>query len=204
MNLRDAAEAVRVLDVLLVPLDELTALEKFAETLSGAYLTVMGTDKVRQRKERLYAAVIGIQGDGADDIGPAGKAHALEDGPDSMGAHELGAVKKGKAFLGLQFDGLPAFLFPYFGRGTLLTFIQYFSKADERKAQVGKGSEVSGCTKGTLLVNNGKDVLIEHVDEPLRRDELDTGMTVCKVPYLEEKHELDNFRAHFFTRSAGV
>ena len=89
-----------------------------------------------------------------------------------MRAHELGSVQQGKAFLGLQGDGLPAHLIPDFLAWPDLAFIKDFSEPDQRQAQVGEGSEVSGCTQGSLLVDYRQDVVVEHVQKPLNRDYL--------------------------------
>ena len=121
-----------------------------------------------------------------------------------MGAHELRTVQKCQAFLGLQLDGIPAQLFPYIGRRTDLSFVQHFSKADERKAHVGKGCQVSGSPQGTLLVHDGKHIFVEHVNQTLHGDKLRPGMAVGKGLRLQEQHQFHDFRTHFFSGAAGM
>ena len=130
VHLRDAAETVGVLNMGLGAAYELTAFQKLHEALSRCNLALVRAKMVREGKEWLNPAVVGIQGNGAYYIGPGRQPHALEDAPHGMGAHELRAVKKSQAFLGLKPYGLPAHFLPYFGRRTDLPFVQHFSKAD--------------------------------------------------------------------------
>ena len=123
MDLRDAAETVRVLHVLLGPTDELTAFQGGEEPFPGLDLAGMRPEEVRQGQERFDAPVVGVQGHRGDAVGPPGEPHALEEGVDGVGAHELGAVQQREAFLGLERDGLPALFGPYFRGGTDLPLV---------------------------------------------------------------------------------
>ena len=190
--------------MLLGPADEFAAFQGGHEFLAGLDLARVGADEVRQRQERFDAAVIGVQGHRGDAVRPGGEPHALEEGIDGVGAHELGAVQQRQAFLGLERDGLPALFGPYLRGGADLALIQNFAQADEREAQVGEGSEVAGSAEGTLLVHDRKDVLVEHVDEPLHRDELRARMAVGQALGLEEEHQLHNLGPDGLAGAAGV
>ena len=121
-----------------------------------------------------------------------------------MRAHKLGAVQQGKAFLGLETDGLPAQFLPDFGRRPDLPLIKHFAEADERQAQMREGGEVAGRPERSLLVHYRQDVVVEHIDEPLDRDQLSSGMTVCEALRLEEQHQLDDLRTNGLAGAAGV
>ena len=202
--LRDAAEAVRVLHMLLGPADKLAALQNLHEFLSRQNLSRVRAQVMRERQEGLDAPVVSVQGHGANQIGPFAQAHALEDAPDSMGAHELRAVQKGQALLALQFDGLPAHFFPYLGRRAFHPFVQDFAQADKRQAQVRQGSQVSGGAQGTLLVHHRQNVLVEHVNQALHGNELDARVAVRQGLGLQQQHQLHDGRPHLFPGPAGV
>ena len=204
VHLRDAAEAVGILHVHLGPVDEFAPFQDLHEGLSRENLPGMGPKLMGEGKEGLDAAVISVQGHGADNIGPGAQAHALEDAPDGMGAHKLRAVQKGQAFLALQLDGLPALFFPHFGRGPDLSLIEDLSHSDEREAQMRQGGEVSGGTQGALLVHHRQHVFVEHVHQALDGGQLRSGVAVGEVLHLQKEHQLHNLRLYGFSGSAGV
>ena len=158
--------------MLLGTVDQFAPLEYFHEALAGRNLSAVRAYHVRKRQERLYAAVICIQRHGSDAVRPFGQPYAVEDGPDRVRAHELGAVEQGETFLGLEPDGLPAQFLPDLGGRTDLTFVQHFSQADERQAEVGERGEVARRAQRALLVDDRQDVLVEHVDQTLDSDQL--------------------------------
>ena len=41
-----------------------------------------------------------------------------------------------------------------------------------------QGSQVARCSQRTLLIDNRKDIIVEHVDKPLDGNHLDARMTV--------------------------
>ena len=204
VHLRNAAETVRVLHMFLGPADEFTSFQDVHEFLAGENLPFVRAQVVGEGKEWFDAAVVGVQRHGANQVGPATEAHAFEDAPDGVGAHELRAVQQRQALFALQADGFPAQFFPDIGGRTDFPFIQYFSQADERQAQVGQGSQVPGGAQRTLLVNHGQDILVEHVNKALHRDKLRAGVPVREGLRLQEEHEFNNLRTHFFAGAARV
>ena len=164
----------------------------------------MRTKLVGEGKEGLDASVICIEGHRTDSVGPLGQAYAFEQGPDRMRAHELGAVQQGKAFLGLEPDGLPSQFLPDFGRRPYLSLVQHFTEADQRQAQMCEGSKVTGSPERPLLVNDRQDVVVEHVDESLDRYQLGSGVAVSKALRLEEQHQFDDLRTHGLAGAAGM
>ena len=64
--------------------------------------------------------------------------------------------------------------------------------------------EVAGRTEGALLIDHGEDILVEHVHQPLNRDELYAGMAVGKILDLEEEHQLHYLRAYRLPGATGV
>ena len=184
--------------------DEFAAFQHFQESFCRGQLPFMGTDAMTERQEGLDAAVVGFERHHADQVGPFREALGLDERPDGVGAHELGSVEQGQAFFRLKADGLPTELFPDLGGGTHLAFVANFAHADDRKAQVGQGREVAGGTERALLVDDGQDIVVEHVDKPLNGDQLGAGMAVGERLGLEQEHQADDVGLHFFAGAAGV
>ena len=178
VNLRYAAERVRILHMLLGPADEFASFEQVHEDPGGLHLALMRAEFVRQRQEGFDAAVVGFERNGSDDVGPPAEALRLDEAVHRMGAHELGPVEKGQPLFALQGDGLPAEFFPYFGGRTHRSLVQHFAQADEGQAHVGEGSEVAGGAQGSLGIDYRQHVFVEHVHEPLYSGQLGSGMAV--------------------------
>ena len=159
---------------------------------------------MRQRQERLDPAVVGVERHRADAVGPAGEPHALENRPYGVGAHELRAVQQSQAFLALEADRFPAEFGPDFRGRPDGALAEHFAEPDERQTQVRQRGEVAGGAEGTLLVDDRKDVVVEHVHQALHGDELHAGVAVGEVLDLEEKHQLDDLRTDGFSGAAGV
>ena len=41
-----------------------------------------------------------------------------------------------------------------------------------------EGSEVAGCSERTLLIHHRQDVVVEHIDQSLHCNQLNTGMSI--------------------------
>ena len=67
-----------------------------------------------------------------------------------------------------------------------------------------QGSKVSGCAQGTLLVNHREDIVIEHVDEPLKGDQLNAGMAVGQRLGFQQEHQFHYLRTDLFAGAAGM
>ena len=204
VHLRDAAETVGILHVFLRAVDQLASFQNLEKTFRGGELSSVGTDAVAERQEGLDTAVVGFERHRADQIGPFREAFGLDERPAGVGAHELGAVEQGQAFLRLQADGLPAHLFPHFGSGAHLPFVADFTHPDNREAEVGEGSQVAGGAERALLVHHGEDVVVVHIDDPLHGDQLGAGVAVGERLRLEQEHQAHDVTAHFLARAAGV
>ena len=89
-----------------------------------------------------------------------------------MGAHELSSVQEGKSFLRLKPYRFPVQFFPKFRSLAYFSIIEDLTKSYQRKAHVGEGSEVSRSAEGSLLIDNRKYVVVEHVDETLHCHQL--------------------------------
>ena len=204
VDLRDAAEAVRVLDVLLRPADEFAALEHLHETLAREDLAHMRAELVGQREERLDTAVVGVKRHGPDEVRPFRKAHGLEDGPDSVRAHELRAVEQRQALLGLEGDRLPALFGPHFSGRTNAALVQHLAQPDQRQAHVRERREIAGRSERTLLVHDRQHVFVEHVDQPLHGLQLYARMPVRQALRLQEQHQLHDLRTDGRAGAASV
>ena len=178
MDLRHAAERIRVLYMDLLPLYDLASFEELADACRCLDLALVRTDLMDLRIERLDAAVVCLKRHRTDLVGPVGKPFRLDKGPYRMRAHELSSVEKGETFLRLKADRFPSHLLPDFSGFLHLSFIQHFSHADQRQAEVGEGSEVAGGTERTLLVDYREDVVVEHFDKSLDRHQLHSRISV--------------------------
>ena len=147
----------------LVTAYQLASFEKPYEPCGRVYLPPVRPEYVGKGEEGLDPAVVGFKGHHCDPVCPFGKPVALDQRPDSMGAHDLGPVQQGKALLGLQGNGLPSHLIPYFLTLPDFASVEHFAESYQGEAQVGEGSEVSGCPQGSLLVNHGQYIVVEHV-----------------------------------------
>ena len=160
------------MDLLL--LYDLAAFEELADACRGLDLTLMCTDLMNLREERLDTAVVCLEGHRADLVGPIRKSFSLDKRPYCMRTHELSTVKKCETLLRLKADRLPSEFCPYVGRRTHFALVHDFSHTDERKAEVGERSEVAGGTERALLVHYRQHVIVEHVDKTLHCHQLDS------------------------------
>ena len=143
MHLRDATERVGVLHIDLGLADEFAAVEQFAHAGCCLNLSLVGTHGMYGMGERLDAAVISLQRDGSNDIGPLAQAFGLDECPHGVSAHVLGAIEQCQTFLGTQLDGLPAHLLAQFGSAHEFAFVLDFSQAHDGQAQVSQRHEVA-------------------------------------------------------------
>jgi hypothetical protein len=67
-----------------------------------------------------------------------------------------------------------------------------------------RGGEISGSAERALLIDNRKNVIVEHVQEPLYGDHLHAGMAVGEGLRLQEQHQPDDVGTDRFTGAAGV
>ena len=204
MNLRDAAERIRILHVNLRLSDDLTALEKLAETCCSIYLTLVCTYLVNLWIERLDTSVICLERHSSDLVCPVRKSFSLDERPHSVCTHKLCSVEECETFLRLELDRLPSHLCPYLCRCTDLTLVVNLSESDEREAEVCKRSEVAGCAERTLLIHYRKDIVVEHIHQTLYCNELYSGITVRERLNLEKEHQLHNLRPYSLAGAAGV
>ncbi len=121
-----------------------------------------------------------------------------------MRAHELRSVQKGETLLGLKADRLPTHFVPDLLARADLAFVENLSESNERKAEVGEGSEVSGRTQRTLLIDNRQDVVVEHVQKSLDSDQLRSGMAVGQGLGFQQEHQPHDLRAYRLAGSAGM
>ena len=204
MYLRDAAEGVGVLYVLLVACYQLAALEQLAEVACRFELAAVGAHLVNRFVEGFDAAVEGVERHGADFVGALGQAACVHHAPYAERAHELRAVQQCQPLFGLEFDGLPTELFQHFGCRYIFPFEFHFAQAEQRERHVGERSEVARCTQRPLLVDDGQDAVVEEVDEPFHGRYLYARMTVGERLDFQQQNQADDFRRNPFARSAGV
>ena len=97
--LRYATEGIRVLHVFLRSAYYLAAFQQFKYIFGCADLTFVRPYAMRLRIEGLDAAVVGVDRHCCNPVRPSGQSLRLEQRPDSVRAHELGAVKQCKSLL---------------------------------------------------------------------------------------------------------
>ena len=138
-------------------------------------------------------------------VGLAAEAAGLEEAPDGVAAHELGAVEEGEAFLALQLDGLPAFGGVDFLDVAAAAFpVDVAHAEDGGEHEVGQGAEVAAGAEGALLVDHGQDVLVVAVDEALHGLQLGAAVAEAEVLGLEQQHEAHHLGGHLVADAAGV
>ena len=69
---------------------------------------------------------------------------------------------------------------------------------------MGERCQVSRSAERTLLIDNRKNVVVEHVHEPSDGGKLHSGMTVRERLHLQEQHQFHDFRTYRVSGSAGV
>ena len=147
MDLRHAAERIRVLHMYLLLLYDLAAFKKLPYACGRLDLPLMCTDLMNLRIERLYTAVVCLKGHGSYLVRPIRQLLGLQERPHCMCAHELCAVEQSQTFLGFQLYRFPTHFLPHFRSLTDLAFICHLSQSYQRKAHVGQRSKVSGSSQ---------------------------------------------------------
>ena len=178
VNLRYASEGVRVLDVRLLSSNQFAAFQQFPEACGCALLPFMRPDPVGLGQERLDSSVECLQRHCPDSVSPVGKPLRLNQGPDCVSRHELGAVEQGKSFFRLECQWLPAQLWPKFRNIAAFAPVNDFAHSDQRKTEVCQRCEVSRGSERALLINDREYIAVEHVRETLHCLELRSGMPV--------------------------
>ena len=205
VNLRSAAEGIGVLNGFAVLCDDFAAFHIFADVACGFELAFVRTDHVETFIEGVDAAVKGVEAYGEDHVGLLAEALCLEDAPYGVGAHELGAVEEGEAFLALEFDGLPSHFIVNFLDVHALAFVVNVAHAEDGgEHKVGERAEVAAGAEGTLLVNDWEDVVVVAINETLCGLELYAAIAEAEVLDLEQEHELYDFLWNFVADAAGV
>ncbi len=205
VDLRGAAEAVGILHVFFVAGDDLAALGVAAYGFGGLELTFMRTNHVEALKERLDAAVEGVEAEAENHIGLLAEALGFHEAPNGIAAHELCAVEQGETLFALQFDGLPALGFVYLFGGAAASFpVDFAHSEDGGEHEVCERAEVAAGTEAALLVDYREDVVVEAVDEALDGLQLCSAVAEGEVLGLEKEHESNNLLGHFVANTAGV
>ena len=136
VHLRDTAEGVWVLNMLLMAFDNLRTFKELKHVGGRDNLAGVRTHHVYIEVERLDATIESIQGYGGDDVGHPGEFLGLDEQPHGIRAHELGAVEQRQTLFGLQGDGFPAELLVDDGSGVFLASVVNLAHADDRQAEV--------------------------------------------------------------------
>lgn len=205
VHLRGAAEAVRILHMLFVALDEFATLEVVAYGLGGLELSLVRTNHVEALVEGLDTAVEGVEREAEHQVGLLAEATGFEQRPHGKAAHKLGAVEEGEAFLALQLDGLPAFgLVDLLDVATTAFPVHVAHAEDGGEHQVGQGAKVAAGTEATLLVDHRKHVVVIAVDEALNGLQLGTAVAEAEVLRFEQQHEAHHLGGHLVAHAAGV
>ena len=64
--------------------------------------------------------------------------------------------------------------------------------------------QVTRSTQRTLLIDDGDDVVVVHVNKSLNGSYLHAGVAVSKRLNLKQHHQLDNLGGHAFAGAASV
>ena len=203
MHLRGAAEAVGILHVLLVALDNLAALQHLTHGGGGLQLAFVRAHHVEALVERLYAAVESIQAQAQHHVGLTAQAHGLQQTPHSVAAHKLRAVQQGQTLFALQLDGLPAFGLIDLRHIAAAAFPIHLSHAqDGRQHQVGQRAEVAAGAERTLLIHHRQHILVVAVNQALHRLQLCAAVAEAEILRFQQQHQAHHLGGHLVAHAA--
>lgn len=202
VHLRDAAEGVGVLDVFLGLLDEFASFEDAAECVACLDLSFVRAHLLDAVHEGVDTSVESFERHGCDEVGPFEEASCLEDGEDTVGAHELRPVQEREPFFTLQLDGFPTEFVEDTDGLTAFAFVVDVADADEWQEEVGQWGEVARCAERTAVIDDGEYVVVEEVDDALDGDELYAAVSQRESVGLEQEHELDDDMGNFSSDAA--
>jgi hypothetical protein len=191
--------------MLFVAAYDVAAIGEGAYGFGGEELTFVGTHQMEAFEERLNAAVESVEAEAEDKVGLSAETLSLEEAPYGVAAHELGAVEERKALFALQLDGLPAELgVDFFDIATTAFVVDVAQAEDGGEHEVGQRAEVAAGAEAALLVDDGENVVVVAVDEPLDGLQLGTAVAKAEVLGFEQEHETDDLGRDFVADATGV
>ena len=204
VNLRDAAERIRILHMLLVAGNNLASLEDGTEYAAGLDLTLMRANLLDAIPERLDTSVERLQRDCSEEIEAVHQMPSVDKSLDSVRAHELCAVKQRQTLLRFKTDRPPAHNVQSLDALYHLTLVLHHSLADKRQEQIGKRGEVSRSAERSAVIDHWKNVVVVEIKNPLNRLHLDSGKAFGQSVGLEQKHQFYYSAVHRCTHRATV
>ena len=147
MNLRNAAERIRVLNIRFGLLYYLTALKQLPHVCGCQYLTLVRSYLMYGVCERRHQSIICVERHGSNLVCPFAQAFALQQCPYGKRTHVLCSVEQSQTFFRSELYRLPSVLLQHLGSCHHLTLILYVTESYERQTEVCQRHKVAGCAK---------------------------------------------------------
>ena len=194
VDLRDAAERIRVLDtVLLAVVEDLRAFQQHAHIVCNEDLAFVSSGCMDTGIERIAETGQAFKGHRRDDIRHFRCADGVVQRQGAAGGHRAGAVGHAEAFFADQrIDGLDAGAFHCLRTGKNFALILGFAKAQDGECHVCQRSEVTGGSQRSFFRNHRQNVLVEHLDHDLCEQGTDTGETDQQVVDTQQQDAADD------------
>ena len=168
--------------------NDFTAFQEFTEIIACLDLSSVRTDLLDAIHKRIDTPIESFEGKSGNKVGFLGKAESFQNGKHTIGTHKLRTIEQGKALLTHKLHRLPTKLIEDTDGLTLLTFIINIAHTNKRQEEIGKGSQITGCTERTTVVDNGHHIVIEEIEDTLHGNDLYATMSQRKGMGLEQHH----------------
>ena len=188
MHLGDAAERVRILHMGFVLSNDFTAFQEFTEIIACLDLSPVRTDLLDAIHKRIDTPIESFEGKSGNKIGFLRESEGFQNGKHTISAHKLRTIEQGKTFFTHKFHRFPAELIEDTDGFALLTFIINIAHTDKRQEEIGKRSQITGCTERTAVVDNGHHIVVEEIEDTLYGNNLHTAMPQRKGMGFQQHH----------------
>ena len=207
VDLRDAAQRVRILDLVVVPVVaglERAVAQQVAELGGDRDLAGMRAGQLVGGRERHVRAQQRLDAHRPDHA--RGPDQAVRVGQDERpdGAHHLRPVEEREPFLGLERQRLQAGLAQrQHGRHDRAADL-HLAATDERQRQVGERREVAGGPDAPLLGHDRMDAQAQEVEQPVDEERPAAAVTEGERVGPEQEHRPDDLAREGRADAGGV
>ena len=148
----------------------------------------MRTDLLDTIHKRIDTPIESFEGKSGNKVGFLGKAEGFQNGKHTIGTHKLRTVEQGKTFFTHKFHRFPTKLIEDTDGFALLTLIINITHTDKRQEEIGKRSQITGCTERTAVVDNGHHIVVKEIEDTLYGNDLHTAMSQRQGMGFEQHH----------------
>ena len=188
----------------LLASDEFAAVEQFAEPTRRFDLSEMGSHGVDSVGERLDSSVESIERHRCNHIGPFRKPLRLQQRPHGESRHILRAIEQCQTLFRGHFNRFPTHFFEHFRARNNFAVDFHLALADERQTKVCQRHQVARSAERTLPIDNGRNIVVEEVDEALHGIEFAARITVAERLDFQQQHNAHDVVFHPRPHTASV